>query len=732
MPPAADFWPAALGPLLALAAASAALAWRLARRTGSRWRQEAGALALAELVALWLVSPYFGSGRVGAGDAYYYGVQLADYLEQVRHGIFPVQTGQTVYAFAGSILVRLSPYFFHLGGLLDLLSGRELSAFAVSNLAVIASAAAGAAAAYACVRILAPEDRQLAVLLAILYVLCPAAPVQLVGFDMIPTFLVLPWLPAFFLGAALSLAGRGGGRAAALATVAWAGIWYAHPAVALWLSPCFALVHLARLARERPLGRILLETAGLAAAFLGLTGYLFVSVQSLHLPSAIIAHYADPMALPLIIYKNLASAWPGVWRPLEFPVGVLGNIQLGLSLSLLLVACLALAWRQGLAGWAFALLSAGLFALLVPVPGLSPRLWHHMPPKVIEITNVWPMQRFYLILAALTVAWAALTVRPLLARPAARQGLLLTLTLGVAWSGWEALKIRRHAAMVREAPAASALSLLPQNAVLTVYAYNLFGSVFPPYYSHGTMDPAFESRLLDTAMNPTLDNASALAAERSRLRVAVLRLGRPRGGPNRPPPAGYAATFRTDGRSDYLLAFDFPTGAAGDLTIRGETVSRLYTLPEFGGERAFGSGPESSRFLPLSLAGSPPQELTVRAAGPGVRCEVLAFHAADLPIRTLSLTPLTVACSSRESGYLETPRMYLPGYAATVNGRPARVLPSPAGFAAVEIPPGPARVVVTFVGNPLARRAYWASLLGWIALPGLAAAGAFRRAKISL
>ena len=60
---------------------------------------------------------------------------LADYLEQLRAGIFPVWIGQTEYAFNGAFFpLRLAPGFQHLGGIVDAITIYSVDYVVVKNL----------------------------------------------------------------------------------------------------------------------------------------------------------------------------------------------------------------------------------------------------------------------------------------------------------------------------------------------------------------------------------------------------------------------------------------------------------------------------------------------------------------------------------------------------------------------------------------------------------------------
>ncbi len=84
-------------------------------------------------------------------------------------------------------------------------------------------------------------------------------------------------------------------------------------------------------------------------------------------------------------------------------------------------------------------------------------------------------------------------------------------------------------------------------------------------------------------------------------------------------------------------------------------------------------------------------------------------------------------------GFLETPRVFVPGYAATVNGARGRIVRTPEGLVAVQVATGPQTVVLTYPGPTSLRIAFWFSVLGVI-LISLLSAWAWPRAsaKISL
>jgi hypothetical protein len=107
----------------------------------------------------------------------------------------------------------------------------------------------------------------------------------------------------------------------------------------------------------------------------------------------------------------------------------------------------------------------------------------------------------------------------------------------------------------------------------------------------------------------------------------------------------------------------------------------------------------------------------------------LQTYAIDrLPIKVSSWMPYRAATTVAAAGaWLETPRMYIPGYAATVNGQTAQVSSSPSGLVSVRLQAGDNDVVLSYPGPWILRASYWVALLTWAAVGGILIRGAIRR-----
>ena len=702
-------YPLILGPLAVVFLTGA---WRLGRRqrrepAGPGPRRGTGdalGLGVALAAALFSVRPYLTGRLVGSGDSYHYALQIADFVTQVRRGVLPVLVGQSEYLFNGAVHnVRTAPYLAHLAALLDLLTLRRLSFVQLQDLVVALSALAAAAAAYFVARRLSGGRRLAAALLAAIYVTSPAVLGPLVISDMFATYLAAPWLVLCWYGLAEILRRTDDTRPQWVAALALAMLWYAHSPIAAWMSMAWAGVQVGRyLLSAGAAGQVGRQLAA-GLLFAGLSAYLFVSVATLPPGPAAAAPAGAWETAPGQLAPLLRAALAPVAPPGAGPA----DIQLGWTLwTALLLGVGVLMWRRRIDGWFLGIFSAGLILWMFPLlPWVSSLLRWLTPGRLVAL-NAWPQQRFMPILGAAAIVAAAAALQPPAGRRGRAQGAAVALLLlGCAWNLREAARLQQRTVVADRGAAAARLA--PDNLVLTRASYDQLGAL-PPDYTDGWADPEFESRVLDGDMDRVQDDAAGvLAATAARGGIPAVPLAGP-------------ATLRLTAPGDYLLAFRFDQpAAAGEITIRGAGIDRHYTLPRSGGPLAFGSAAGCATTVPLHLAGRGDQAIVVTSSAPGVSVAATAFAADRLPVRLTAETPFTAGVHAAEAGYLETPRVWQDGYAATVGGRPASVRRSPNGLVAVPVPAGDSTVVLSYVGPPVLRLSWLLSLVVLAALPWL-------------
>jgi hypothetical protein len=704
------------------------------------WPGEFLRLGLLTGFACWLAHPFLTGRLIGGGDAWWYANMLRDFLAQVRNGIFPVWTGQTEFAFNGAVYpLRAAPFYQHLAGLLDLLTGRRLDAFALQNAAVSISILGGVLVAYFALCRLAADRRNLAAVLSVLYAGCPGVLGLITSQDLYMSCMAAPFLPLVTCGLALSLR-DGGWPAQRMIVIGLALTWYAHAPLAAWLTLIALGVQAVRLVLHGFSRQVCREVAGGALLFAGLAACVFVSVITLRGgDTAGVIPYAIERVR---IVAALREAFPHSLLPVRMPATSLGDLQLGYALWAVLGAGCAASLRPG--RWRLFPLTVAavvVVVLLLPIPSVTPRLWNSIPESLARLTYYWPMHRLYPVLAALALPLGILaftscpveasseSVSPSLSpslpvlRSLGKAGSLSLGMIAVLWSGWEAGKLVATAQVRTATPQETALKQRPENAPLMNHAYGL-SLALPPYFSNGVMDPWFELRVLGDPGRRVImqDNASS-----------VIRSN---------PPPWCDFTSRLDlnpgiwdlspelvlqpGRRQ-LLEFDFGGQRyAGTLQIEGPHFFRQYVLPASGQPLAFGTKGFSAHWLPLWTSSDRPETIRLRfipdanikTSRPPVfaRYRWYPVDPQTLPLRIDSLSPLRLTVTLKEPGMLETSRMQFPGYRAQVDGKDSAVKRSPNGLVAVSLPAGTHTVGIDYRLPWLLQLALMLSAATWLGL----------------
>ena len=504
-----------------------------------------------------------------------------------------------------------------------------------------------------------------------------------------------------------------------------AALWWAHSPVALWFTFIAAASQIVRLAGVRrslaPFRRAILG----AAIFAVLAQYPFVSLAALRDPAAPAPAEGAP-DMGERIAGFVSGAFPAAVLPLSDHARELSDVQLGYGLWTVLLAASAAAVTSRRRDLPVLLASAAvLLVLLLPVPGLNPFLWRHMPGEVARITYYWPMQRFYLIAAALLAAAGQIACDAAAARPRMRRALGAVLLVGCLWSLWEARQFLRAAGERTATVEATARDQRPENLMLMNHAYGLFPRL-PAYFSNGVLDPRSQARLL----SPSGAREPLSAGSPAGLQSWTGTLDANPGIVDLAPSLHLAFGRR------YRLSLEFAhPGAPGILQLAGRSLFREYSLPTSGEALAFGDAPGGPHELDLWTSDPAGDDVAVRfiPMREGARAAgFLDFGSYSLrevdparePVEVTSLVPLRATVRADSAALLETPRMFQRGYRATVDGAAAAVLRSAEGLVSVPVAAGTHEVSVWFQAPfPLAL-SYWAALCAWAAVLLMAAANA--------
>lgn len=671
--------------------------------------------------AFLLIHPYATVQLVGAGDAAHYARQMADVITQLRDGTLPVYVGQSLPAFEGSVHpLRTSPGLPYAGGLLDFLTGRSLQPAAILNLLIVLCLMAAITGGYAALSVVLRHQRWESAWLALLFGSSPGVLALAYAGDMFASWTALPWLPWLFLGWILAWRAPERGIGPCLQGGALALLWLTHAPIALW---CTLLTIAAEFSRWIASGcrmRVLLTQAGAATLCLVLGLYVIVSVFLLEVPSN---PYLGFDLANGVIFQSVLEAWAGIFRTVSDQGADLAH-DLHLSPGLLAVAIVGVITlhRNRATGLVLATTAVVLFGLLVPWRGVTDRFWSAMPVFVMTISEKWPVQRFYPILSALLPFWGALACRhPLLATPRGRRALLLVLALSVGWSCWEARKFMAHGHAVTQRGEATTRLFLPENNQLSRYSYEMWGHL-PDFFSFGYMDPEMLVRLIQPLSGEILlSNLHTLqetAGDGVRRRFVAYD-----GGWRLEPviilPPGAA----------HFVRFDFlGSEPDGTLLVEGRRLARSYHLPRTGGSGAFGPGSGQIRGFTVRNFGQSEERVVLRyvpripsSAPPGT-VQLIPFDPAKLPIRLTGLMPFEIETHTENGGWLETPKILIPGYRVSVNGHEVTPARSPNSLLMVEVPAGPVRVRVAYQAPWILSLAFWISFSAVLAMAGFCVA----------
>ena len=735
-----------------LGAASSILLWMMHSvywRTGESHAERAQEMVrwiAVGLAATFVLLPLYFAGTIGAGDAHWYVLMLSDFLTQLRAGVFPVWVGQSTYAFNGAVSpLRYAPGYQYYGGLMDFLTAMSLRPGVVKNLCLAFTTLCGGFSAYACLRQITRGRPWIACLLSVLWIWGPGVLAPLTSGDQYMTFIAFPFVPLVLLGCwrVWEFDDRWGRFWIA---VGLAGLWFCHSPIALWLTLISAGLYVGAALTRRSWRRELRSVALMAALFLVLGTLPFLSVltldNQLHAPS-----------VGLSAAEQVHFYFPRNFKPVDPQFGGIADYQIGYSLLAALVAALLIMFVSRPRGaWAFALATIAIIPFTVPVPWLTDAIWGHVPGWFVTINNVWPMQRLFLVWSSLIVFTAAIILgSPRASGKAWRHGALVGfLACGLVWSALEARKLSRRISRSCTGPEASRLYEGPDNTQLGRYAYSSF-EYTPAYASHGYMYGWFENRLLDRpSLQPLITNADAAApgdaAPAASLTSPQLLQHGVMTAENIPGSDYYALKplLVLEPGKRYALRLEFSQpDIVGTLQFANNGIFREYLLPDSGSgmdrrgpTRAFGTTPTSGRVIPLMVtpqgAGSPNALLvTVRPKRESFTAGnfwLYSYERDRLPIRVESWIPYRVHFIAPKAAYLESPRVWLKGWRATVNGRPATTERSPENLVMVPVSAGENTVTLEYSPPKAVSVSFWVCISGWLILC-MAAFGWFFRGR---
>ena len=677
--------------------------WKTTRRA-----QRLGAVALVGFLVVfpaWALREFNGSVLPGGGDDRWYAACLADSVTQARQGVFPIWVGQSLYQFNGSVSpVRIAPAFDYLAIALDIVTLRSLGPVPLLCLLIVIVGIATLTSAYLCLSSLAGGRRMLGLFLAGIFFSSPGVLGLACNADLIMSWTALPLIPIIFYATVRSFEPQFERRSLLMLSFSLGLCWWCHPPIALW-GTLFAFIgQLARIVFSTRFGTDWKAITSAIVIYAMIALYpvgsvlLFPTQPGMNMASTQIAS-------PRVIARFISESFPGSFLPMSEGGRETSDFQLGYTLWLLLCYCLFIRLRRASLAGRVLLCIAGLVVIVaVPIPYLNPLAWKIVPAFIAGPTGNWAVPRLFLYLAG-AIAFAVAVSESEDAPGGTRKKLLLAiLSAGFLWNCVEANHYGSMALIVANDQATRVDALLPENLKITRYSYGMFPRL-PSTFTHGVVNPELENRLLDvgshTVLESNLDQALVTShpAAQERL-VNHLKLNGT---------IEIEHPLKLQPNSHYLLQVHFstPQSARGVLEFAGESFFRTYSLPDYGEARSFGAGGLHRNVVPVWTTSKRAEEISVRFVPAGdmsedeltqFECELrlYAYERDALPVRVDRWVPYSARVQSPHEAWLESPRMYQPGYVGIVNGRRSKVEKSEDGFVSVRVPAGLSTVSIEY------------------------------------
>ncbi|MBC7365480.1 MAG: hypothetical protein H7343_01500 [Undibacterium sp.] len=423
-------------------------------------------------------------------------------------------------------------------------------------------------------------------------------------------------------------------------------------------------------------------------------------------------------------FDFMAQLWPTNLWTVSPLAQQLGDLQPGVAvLAALVVGWLALLVRPTWEGRLIALAGLGVAMVIFPFPRISPLLYQGVPDPLYGITTVslWLRVMPVLVVVAIFSGFLAAANRP--------RGFWLSSAVVLAGAEllfghwWETSKFIRRGERAVNTSEQTAAFYRSENAQLYAYAY--LGLPHPGYLMNGVIDYQLESRLLELKTLAWRKDPVLVNPDETRVTFTTAPL---RGVPNWNVVEPTLVIAPGERR---LLDFKFfDRSYGGTLIMKGPGFYRDYYLPEAGFyPKSFGVAKERPKTLAiwntsererkvgLVFLNALPED-TGKPFGDFARVSMRTYRPEDLQIQTRSLIPYQAEVELKEPMYLETPRVFIPGYRARVDGISKPVEMSPDHLAMVRVEPGRHTVDLFYKGTFAARMLFRLSALTWFGLAG--------------
>ncbi|HEX7631688.1 MAG TPA: hypothetical protein VF388_06120, partial [Lacunisphaera sp.] len=232
----------------------------------------------------------------------------------------------------------------------------------------------------------------------------------------------------------------------------------------------------------------------------------------------------------------------------------------------------------------------------------------------------------------------------------------------------------------------------------------------PLHYMDGKNLPLLDSRLL-TPHYDLIVGPDQLAAEAEKIAEQVFPLTS-KLAENNPEWLYLTPDWEVQPGGTLLLRFEFfgKFNPCGWLIMSSNSgYQEHYLDPRFMGA-GFGAGPMATHTIAVTNSGAHNEHYTLRMKMDGGntlprdggiwgRVHISRYDPDKASVRVDSLVPYRARVIMSEDGYLETPRQWLAGYRAWVDGVPVEPLRAKSGMLGLPVKAGPHSVVLAFTGS---------------------------------
>lgn len=688
---------------------------------------EALRVFLLMALTVYAYHPFFSASNIGGADAQFYQYILHDAIIQLENGFFPTYVGQSPFLPNGTRVV-LAPYYLLLGQLLNTLTFGALNTLLIQHLTIFVSSLSAAFIMYVSIRNVAPLLRWQAVFLAFAYISSPGVMSLIFHMDAYFSFMAVPFVPVVFYGLA-RIYQKDDALAYVLTGSALALVWLSHAPIALWVSIlsfvfCLSLI---LLTRRNPA-----KFAGLALLFALLCLWQFLSIFSFGLNIIDILWRGKISRVDYVI-EQLLLPIPDVFLPLGQGKNGFYFLQLGYSLwfVIILAAITALRSSGTLLIRLMLVLVTIVLLFLYPLPGIGRFLWSSAPTLVLDITNVFPHQRLYVILAAAGCFVGALALQKISdsGRPKIKALLAIALTGLFVWNIYQVGFFIKYGNTVKSS---NESIMNPKDSWSSPNNIHFVGFGLPTEYLQslftGSHSHQLKSRLLDSQKNPisAYDNEQFVISqclESTLTKNEVGNISLPLEITLKEPLS--LTKMNLHPNIHYLLCADLITSHGDALFQLLDPQSREMASLELPATAI--DPPVRRRIgIPFYFTDQGNKEMTELSFGfrvwsreqPQVKLYnfgVTSYEPANLPIVIESYTPYRAKVITKpDHKYIEIIKLLTPGYVARVNGEESPIIESERKTIIIPLKSsGLNKIELSYIGTPSMRASFYISAVSW-------------------